>query len=70
MCAGAMVNARIKKLIYGCDDPKGGAVKSLYQILSDKRLNHQIQIISGVCDNENRLLLKTFFQKKRMLRLP
>jgi len=65
MCAGAMVNARIKRLVYGCDDPKGGAVKSLYQILNDQRLNHQVEVIKGVMEEECRRLLQKFFQELR-----
>jgi tRNA(adenine34) deaminase len=65
MCAGAMVNARIKRLVYGCDDPKGGAVKSLYQILNDPRLNHQVEVVRGVMEEECRRLLQEFFQNLR-----
>ncbi len=65
MCAGAMVNARIKRLVYGCDDPKGGGVKSLYQILNDPRLNHQVEVVRGVMEKECRSLLQEFFQGLR-----
>ncbi|TAL23669.1 MAG: tRNA adenosine(34) deaminase TadA [Nitrospirae bacterium] len=65
MCAGAMVNARIKRLIYGCKDEKGGAVDSLYHLLSDKRLNHQVEIVSGVLEDECAEILKKFFQERR-----
>lgn len=65
MCAGAMVNARIKRLVYGCKDEKGGAVDSLYNLLSDKRLNHQVEIASGVLEDECALILKRFFHGKR-----
>lgn len=65
MCAGAMVNARLGRLVYGCDDPKGGAVKSLYNILSDIRLNHQAEVVSGVLEEECSDILKRFFQEKR-----
>ena len=65
MCAGAMVNARISRLVYGCKDEKGGAVDSLYRLLSDKRLNHQVEIASGVLEDECVLILKTFFQERR-----
>src|SRR5262245_35775370 len=48
MCAGALVNARIKRLVYGCANPKAGAVTSLYSIVTDARLNHRIEVTSGV----------------------
>lgn len=65
MCAGAMVNARLGKLVYGCTDIKAGAVHSIYQILSDKRLNHQVEVVSGVLEEECAALLKRFFQERR-----
>lgn len=65
MCAGAMVNARLGRLVYGCGDPKAGAVKSLYKILSDKRLNHQVAVVPGVLEDECALILKNFFMERR-----
>jgi tRNA(adenine34) deaminase len=65
MCAGAMVNARLGRLVYGCRDEKGGAVDSLYSILSDKRLNHQVEFISGILEEECSEILKRFFQNHR-----
>ncbi|MBA4348483.1 MAG: tRNA-specific adenosine deaminase [Thermodesulfovibrio sp.] len=65
MCAGAMVNARLGRLVYGCDDTKGGAVNSLYKLLSDKRLNHQVEVVSGVLEEECAQLLKRFFESLR-----
>ncbi len=65
MCAGAMINARIEKLVYGCKDEKGGAVDSLYSLLSDKRLNHQVLVVSGVLEEECAELLKRFFRVRR-----
>ena len=65
MCAGAMVNARIKRLVYGCKDEKGGAAGSLYHLLSDKRLNHQVEIVSGFLEDECAGILKRFFQERR-----
>jgi tRNA(adenine34) deaminase len=65
MCAGAMVNARLGRLVYGCRDEKGGAVDSLYNLLSDKRLNHQVEIISDVLAEECAEILKRFFQERR-----
>lgn len=65
MCAGAMVNARLGRLVYGCRDEKGGAVDSLYKLLSDKRLNHQVEVISGILEDECAEILKRFFQERR-----
>ena len=65
MCAGAMVNARLGRLVYGCCDVKGGAVASLYQLLSDSRLNHQVEVVSGVLGEECAQLLKRFFIHRR-----
>ncbi len=65
MCAGAMVNARLGRLVYGCSDSKGGAAGSLYHILADERLNHRVRVTSGVLENECAELLKTFFRDRR-----
>lgn len=65
MCAGAMVNARLGRLVYGCSDTKGGAVDSLYRILTDKRLNHQAEVVSGVLEDECASILKRFFLERR-----
>jgi len=65
MCAGAMVNARLGKLVYGCGDVKGGAVANLYHLLSDSRLNHQVEVVSGVLEEECAQLLKRFFAIRR-----
>src|SRR3972149_762948 len=65
MCAGALVLARIDRLVYGCDDPKTGAVKSLYNIVQDKRLNHRVEVTSGVLADECSQNLQEFFQKRR-----
>lgn len=69
MCAGAMINARIRRLVFGCCDNKGGAVGSLYHVLSDTRLNHQVEVISGILEAECRDLLKRFFGDLRTSRL-
>ena len=66
MCAGALVLARMKRLVYGCDDPKTGAVKSLYNIVQDERLNHRLEVTSGVLAAECSELLQEFFQKRRI----
>ncbi len=65
MCAGAIVLARIDKLVYASADPKSGAVDSLYNILSDKRLNHQVNVVKGVLEDQASFLLKEFFKHKR-----
>ncbi|MEK7308553.1 MAG: tRNA adenosine(34) deaminase TadA [Nitrospirota bacterium] len=65
MCAGAMANARLCRLVYGCRDERYGAVESRYQILSDKRLNHQVEVVSGIMENECAGILKKFFVKLR-----
>ncbi len=65
MCAGALVQARISKLVYGARDPKGGAVDSLYRVAQDPRLNHQIEIVSGILENECSQILKDFFKMRR-----
>jgi tRNA(adenine34) deaminase len=65
MCAGALVLARIDRLVYGCDDPKTGAIKSLYNIVQDDRLNHRVEVTSGVLADECSNLLQQFFLKCR-----
>ena len=65
MCAGALVLARIDRLVYGCDDPKTGAVKSLYNIVQDDRLNHRLEVTSGVLADESSALLQNFFTHRR-----
>lgn len=65
MCAGALVLARIDRLVYGCDDPKTGAIKSLYNIVQDDRLNHKIEVASGVLAEDCSRQLQNFFQKRR-----
>lgn len=65
MCAGAIVHARIGRVVYGAEDPKTGAVNSLYQILSDTRLNHQPEITAGILAEECGSLLRDFFKQRR-----
>jgi len=65
MCAGAMVQARIARLVYGADDPKGGAVRSCLQVLDHPALNHRIEVISGVLAPECAAVLQTFFAARR-----
>jgi tRNA(adenine34) deaminase len=65
MCAGALVNARVSRLVYGCPNPKAGAVTSLYQLVSDVRLNHRVEVTSGVLAHECAEVLQQFFAELR-----
>ncbi len=65
MCAGAIIHARVARVVYGADDRKTGAVTSLYQLLADKRLNHQTEITGGVMADGAGTLLKQFFRDRR-----
>lgn len=65
MCAGALVHARIKRLIYGADDPKAGAVHSVMQVLNHPKLNHQMEIRGGVLEGRCGALLQGFFKSRR-----
>ncbi len=67
MCAGAIVNARVPRLVYGCDDPKAGAVRTLYQLCEDPRLNHRVAVAAGVLADECARLLREFFRAQRAL---
>ena len=65
MCAGAIVNARIGRLVYGATDPKAGGVSSLYQILADNRLNHRPVVITGLMSEPSSEILRAFFRDRR-----
>jgi len=65
MCAGAMIQARIPRLVYGADDPKGGAAGTCFQILSNPRLNHQVEITAGVLAAECAAVIQSFFAERR-----
>jgi tRNA(adenine34) deaminase len=65
MCAGALVNARVRRLVFGCLNPKAGSVQTLYQIVTDVRLNHRMDVTGGVLADECAELLRGFFQKLR-----
>ena len=65
MCAGLIVNARVGRVVYGADDPKAGAVRTLYQLCEDDRLNHSAQILPGVLADESAQLLRDFFKQLR-----
>ena len=65
MCAGALVHARIKRLVYGSDDPKAGAVRSVMQVLNHPQLNHKTEVRAGVLAGRSAELLQTFFKNRR-----
>ena len=65
MCAGALVNARIKRLVYGATEPRQGAVNSIFQICTNSSLNHQIEITAGVKEAAGKALMQAFFQARR-----
>jgi tRNA(adenine34) deaminase len=67
MCAGALVNARLPRLVYGCDDPKAGAVRTLFQICEDARLNHRVEVQGGILADRCASLLTEFFKAQRAL---
>jgi tRNA(adenine34) deaminase len=61
MCAGALVNSRVSRVVYGCDDPKAGALRTLYQIGADDRLNHRFELVPGVLREECASIISRFF---------
>lgn len=65
MCAGAIVQSRLRRVVFGTTDPKGGGVNSLYQILGDARLNHQSEVLSGVLEEPCSRILTEFFKERR-----
>ena len=65
MCSGAILQARVARLVYGADDPKGGAVRSCFAVFDHPRVNHRVEIKAGVCANEAAALLQTFFSARR-----
>ena len=65
MCAGAMVQARVARLVYGCDDPKGGAVRSCFRVLSNQQLNHRVEVTGGVLAEECAAVMQSFFATRR-----
>lgn len=70
MCAGALILARVKRLIYGADDPKSGACGSVLDIVRNRKLNHRIEVKREVLAEESSFLLKEFFKKKRRKKIP
>ena len=67
MCAGAIIQARIPAVVYGADDPKGGAAESLYQLLNDQRLNHQCSLVTNILKPPCSEILTEFFRRQRRL---
>jgi tRNA(adenine34) deaminase len=65
MCAGALVNARLSRVFYGCDDPKAGAARTLYRLLDDPRLNHRVEVVPGVLAPDCAGILRAFFSRLR-----
>jgi tRNA(adenine34) deaminase len=70
MCAGALVLARLPELVFGADDPKAGAVGSLYDVPRDERLNHRVAVTSGIMADDCGVLLKRFFRDRRVTGRP
>ena len=68
MCAGAIINSRIDRVVYGSNDSKGGAVESLFNVLSHPRLNHEPEVVSGVLADECSQIMKDFFKERRQAR--
>ena len=66
MCAGAIVLSRLDRIVFGAYDPKMGACSTLYNVVQDGRLNHRVEIIAGVMDDDAKLLLREFFEKQRV----
>jgi len=65
MCAGAIIQARVSRVVYGADDPKGGAVRSCFEVLSHAKLNHQVEVTAGVLAEESAAVLRQFFSTRR-----
>ncbi|MCF6515656.1 tRNA-specific adenosine deaminase [Lactobacillus sp. S2-2] len=65
MCAGAILNSRIKRVVYGAENKKAGSINSLYQLLSDSRQNHQVEVTNGIEFEEASKIMKEFFKNKR-----
>src|SRR6516162_2792895 len=65
MCAGAMIHARIARLVFGTPDPKAGSAGSIYNVLTDPRLNHRVEVVSGIREDQCAALLRDFFARRR-----
>jgi tRNA(adenine34) deaminase len=66
MCMGAIIHARISTIVFGTQDPKWGAAGSLYDFAHDARLNHQLEVIGGICEASCRTMMQEFFSKRRL----
>lgn len=65
MCMGAIIHARVKRLVYGVPDPKWGAAGSLFDFGGDPRFNHRVEVVKGVCESRCRQMIQTFFKERR-----
>ena len=65
MCAGALIQARVSRLVYGADDQKGGAVRTCFEVLTSPKLNHRVEVTSGVLADDCAALLQSFFSSRR-----
>jgi tRNA(adenine34) deaminase len=65
MCAGAMIQARVSRLVYGADEPRGGAVQSCFEVLSHPDLNHRVEVVSGVLAEDCSAVIRSFFADRR-----
>lgn len=65
MCMGALIHARVKRVVFGAKDPKWGAAGSLYDFSQDSRFNHQLEVTSGILEEQSRTLIQTFFKERR-----
>ena len=65
MCAGGLIQARVPRLVYGCDDPKGGAVRSCFVLLNHPGLNHRVEVTAGILGSESAAILQSFFAARR-----
>ena len=65
MCMGAVIHARLSRVVFGAPDPRWGAAGALYDFASDARLNHNLEVVSGICENEARNIIRGFFRNKR-----
>ncbi len=65
MCSGAVIQATGARLVYGADDPKGGAFRSCFEVLTSPRLNHRVEVVTGVCATESAAMLQSFFAARR-----
>jgi tRNA(adenine34) deaminase len=65
MCAGAIIQARVPRLVYGADDPKGGAVRSCFEVFSHPRLNHHVEVTAGVLADDCAAIIQSFFAERR-----